>query len=100
MSKTVMLVLIGTSNDKDADGYLLRVQRERRRTVFAEEVSAIRSEFYTAMKAGRRISHVLKVRVEAYCGEQYAEFMGKRYEILRNYTKSGGWYELSLAEVV
>lgn len=95
-----MLVLIGSSNVKDDQGYPKKEQHECRRTVFAEEVSAVRAEFYTAMKAGRRISHVLKVRVEAYRGEQYAEFMGKRYEILRNYTKCGGWYELSLAGVV
>ncbi|HIR53327.1 MAG TPA: phage head-tail adapter protein [Candidatus Onthovicinus excrementipullorum] len=99
MNRTTVITLVKPGEKTDDLGYLIPDQEPVRRTVLAEKVSAVRAEFYSALKAGRRVSHVIRVRAEVYQGETAAEYLGKKYEILRDYPK-GGWVELSLAEVI
>lgn len=69
-----------------------------RRKVYANRKSAARSEFYTAKQAGDKIALVLEVRGADYRGETLVECGGRRYEVVRAYTKSGEIYELNCKE--
>lgn len=96
--------LITTRNTKDADGF--PVTEETRQTVYCREKSAVRTEFYDALRSGITISMVLEVRIEDYELTAYispggkkayatkAEYDGGVYDIVRAYKNDKSMIEL------
>ncbi len=70
------------------------------REVFATLQSVKRAEFYESMKAGRQITRTFVTRTSNYEHEQFAEYEGVRYQIVRTYSaKNTEFIELNCAEV-
>ncbi len=88
--------LIKMEKTVNENGYKTLV--ESRRNVFCNKKSATRSEFYAAKQAGDKITLVLEVRGADFQEETQVEFGGKRYEVVRAYTKSGEIFELNCKE--
>lgn len=88
--------LIKVEKTVNENGYKTLV--ELRRKVFCNKKSATRSEFYAAKQAGDKITLVLEVRGADFQEETQVEFSGKRYEVVRAYTKSGEIFELNCKE--
>lgn len=80
----------------DGEGY--KEQAEERRTVFVNQKSATRSEFYKAKQAGDEIVLVLDVRGVDYNGERRLYFGGDPFEVVRTYTRAGDVIELNCKE--
>ncbi|MCH5352954.1 MAG: phage head closure protein [Acutalibacter sp.] len=91
-----MATLIQVEKTVDKDGY--KSQQEAKREVFVNKKSATRSEFYQAKQAGDKIVLVLEVHGVDYQDETIIEFEGKRYEVVRAYTKNGEIFELNCKE--
>lgn len=89
-------VLIQVRKTVDADGY--KTIAAERREVYVNKKSASRSEFYTAKQAGEKIALVLEVRGADYREEAFAEYGGRLYEVVRDYSRSGEIYELNCKE--
>ncbi len=90
--------LVAVKKVDDADHYQTSV--ETKRTVFANEASVKRAEFYEAMKAGTQVSLTLEMRGIDYDGEELLDYKGKRYRLTRPYTKNGEMVELNCKEEV
>ncbi len=88
--------LIKVEKTVNENGYKLLA--ESRRKVYCNKKSATRSEFYSAKQAGDKIVLVLEVRGADFQEETQVEFGGKRYEVVRAYTKSGEIFELNCKE--
>lgn len=88
--------LIKVQKTVNENGY--KRLEETRRKVFCNKKSATRSEFYAAKQAGDKIALVLEVRGADFQEETQVEFAGKRYEVVRAYTKSGEVFELNCKE--
>ena len=88
--------LIKVEKTVNENGYKALV--ESRRKVFCNKKSATRSEFYTAKQTGDKIVLVLEIRGVDFQEETQVEFAGKRYEVVRAYTKSGEIFELNCKE--
>ena len=73
---------------------------EAKTVVFANKKSVGYSEFYKAAQVGYTTDLKFDVFTEEYEGQEYAEYGGKRYKVLRTYTPEGGdTTELTLSDL-
>ncbi|MDR2513748.1 MAG: hypothetical protein LBD02_00885 [Christensenellaceae bacterium] len=73
---------------------------ETQTTVYCNKKSVGYSEFYKAQQAGYSTELKFDMYTEEYSGQEYAEYSGKRYKILRTYvSKSGEFTELTLSDL-
>lgn len=88
--------LVKVEKTVDADGYT--AETKERREVFIDKQSVKRQEFYAARQSGDRLDVVFKLRAADYDGETVVEHGGKRYNVVRAYTRAGEFYELNCVE--
>ena len=94
------ITLVTETKETDDEGYR-KTARTRRRIVFANVVSARRSEFYAAKQAGTNIAITFEVMGADYRGERIVEYTHPntrkktRYTVERDYTANGEKYELN-----
>lgn len=89
--------LIKAEKTDDADGYTST--GEKGREVFVDKQSVKRQEFYAARQSGDRLDVVFKLRAADYDGETIVEHDGKRYNVVRAYTRAGEFFELNCVEI-
>ena len=70
------------------------------REVFCNKKSVRQSEFYQANAQGFKPELMLEVRSDDYEGEEYIDYGGKRYRIIRSYDKNGEITELVCVSMV
>lgn len=96
--------LIWSSKTKDKDGFT--VEDEHSVDIYVEEKSAVRMEFYEAMRAGVDIKLILETRQEDFelsaheehgsrCYARNIKYRGTNYEIIRAYKKGKAKIELT-----
>ncbi len=90
--------LVAVSQEKNDAGDL--VDTETTRTVFADRRSIRASEFYQAQASGLRPEIMFVVRYGEYQNEPILEHDGKRYNIIRTYSKNGEEIELVCQGIV
>lgn len=78
--------LVKITNSKNE--YFDIVQTETKRQVYANKKSIKMSEFYQAQVVGMKPELVFEIWVSEYDGEEYIEFDGVKYKIIRTYLKS------------
>jgi len=108
-----IITLVGVSSpedDTDMEGFY-RPPTETRRDIYANKRSVGINEFYKAAHAGYSAELKFIVRSCEYYGENYVEYAGKRYKVLRTYdttsvgsarhqrTYSGEFIELTLTDL-
>lgn len=59
-----------------------------------------RTEFYEAMKAGKKLTATFEIYEDEYDGQELLEHEGKRYKIARTFPTGHGTLELSCEEVI
>ncbi|MBR5279991.1 MAG: phage head closure protein [Clostridia bacterium] len=69
------------------DGFERKVVTESS-TIIADERSVNRSEFYSAAQAGRKADKIFEIWAFEYDEQQYIEYEGKEYEVVRTYADS------------
>jgi len=92
------LILIGQTFEEDDIGNQVPV--ETRTSLLCGLKSVTRSEFYNAAAAGLRPSMVFEIHGYEYSGEQFVEFAGVRYRILRTYAIDFETLELTCERVI
>lgn len=93
-----LIDLVSTEKSQNENGYPVVIETARQ--VFASAESVKRSEFYAGNKEGIQLAIAFVVRCADYSGETLIDYDGKRYRLIRSYTKDGEWLELNCAEVV
>lgn len=88
--------LISITATEDADGYI--TEMETRTEVFADAQSVKREEFYKGLQAGVELNTTFIIRACDFDSQKHLEFDGKRYTIVRTYTKDGEMLELNCSE--
>lgn len=73
------------------------VKSETRREVYADRLSAKRSEHYAANAAGQRVDIVYAIMADEYQDEAELKHGTKRYKIVRAYQSGQGRVELTCA---
>lgn len=73
---------------------------ETRKTVLCNVKSVGRNEFYSAATAGLRPSIVFVIHGYEYDGEQFVEFEGIRYKVIRTYSTDFEEMELTCERVI
>lgn len=71
------------------------VQSLTPREVFANKKSVKGAEFYQALATGIRPEIVFEIREVEYEGETVLEYEGRKYDIIRTYSRGGDWVELT-----
>lgn len=79
--------LIKLTSGKDDEGFPTDPVENVRSNVFANKMSAGSGEFYRAAQAGYTVDKVFEVRKIEYEDENFLEYEGERYSILRTYEK-------------
>lgn len=98
MLRSDLIILIGTGNcGKDVHGFALP-PIESRTTVYGDQKSVGMSEFYKAAQIGIATDLKFTVNADEYAGQQYAEHGGRRYKVVRSYTR-GDETELILSDI-
>jgi hypothetical protein len=104
-SDEITLITEMISADPEAatneNGFAVSDERERV-TLFCNKKSVGFNEFFKAKMAGYTEELKIDVFTEEYAGQTLAEYIGKRYRILRTYVdpKTGGEYtELTLSDL-
>ena len=69
-------------------------------TLLCHKKRVTRSEFYQANQAGLKPSLVVEIRNFEYENQEFAEFEGKQYRILKTYPIDSEILELTLSEVL
>lgn len=67
-------------------------------TIFCKKKSITRSEFYQANQAGIRPNLIVDIHSFEYNNQEFAEFGGKEYRILKTYPINLNILELTLVE--
>lgn len=103
------ITLLWFEGDQDATGYEAVTAHRSDPPLFCDfEDGVSQSEFYRSMKAGNAAAAQAEVQTvdyeafwpEQFTGLRFAEFLGKRYRILRSFPQSFDTTTLILAEVV
>lgn len=94
---TDKISLITVTRAQNANGYI--TETEATTEVFAEILSATRSEFYAAAKADIKISRIFKLRNADYNDATIVQHSSKRYRVERTYTADFEWIELSCSDI-
>lgn len=92
--------LIVVIDGKDADGFPTKI--ETRCDVFVTRKSVSRSEFYQSMQAGVNATAVFEMRLcdyEEAGNPQIIEHNGKRYKVIRTYSKDNEFIELTCSDL-
>jgi SPP1 family predicted phage head-tail adaptor len=76
------------------------VQTETKRQVYANKKSIKMSEFYQAQVVGMKPELVFEIWASEYDGEEYIEFDGVKYKIIRTYMKNVDILELVVSRGV
>lgn len=84
--------LISVSYTKDSIGQTQKT--ETKTTVFADETSVSRSEFFDAGLKGLKPSKVFNVWTTEYSGQETIEHSSIRYSVYRTYDNKDGKTEL------
>lgn len=74
-------------------------QSEEQQTVFCNKKPVGYQEFFKSQQAGRQVDFKVDVHAIDYSGQQLAEFMGKRYQILKTYEIDDDTVELTLSDL-
>lgn len=90
--------LVKISNSKNE--YFDIVQTETKRQVYANKKSIKMSEFYQAQVVGMKPELIFEIWANEYEGEEYIEFDGIKYKIIRTYMKSVDILELVVSKGV
>lgn len=91
--------LLTSEDNQDAEGY--GVKAPTKRTVYCTwEDGVSQKEFYLSQKEGLRASASVELWRVDYEGEEFADFNGKRYRVLRSFASSFDCVTLILSEVV
>jgi hypothetical protein len=96
--------LISVTKGKDSDGFPIDIEHSHK--AFADKKSVTRSEFYSSLQAGVNATAVFDVwQVDfdesAYDGAEATrlEHNGKKYKILRTYSKDGEMLEITCTDL-
>ena len=89
------LVLIDTVTTVNDVG--IPVLTETKTTVWADKLSAKRSEHYAANAAGIRVDIVFSVNADDYDGQTEVEWNSTKYNVVRSYQAGRGRVELTCA---
>lgn len=97
MRMTEIVELIDTETTHNEVG--MPIKTETRTEVYAEKMSARRSEHYAANAAGQRVDIVFAVMADEYNDEAELDYNGKRYKVVRAYADQAwrGRVELTCA---
>lgn len=79
----------------DEDELLQPIFEEQKEEIACNKRSLTRSEFYFAAQADMKPSMVLEVHSFEYKNQNYLEFNGKRYKVLKTFDKSPEIIELT-----
>ncbi len=71
-----------------------------RREIFCNEKGIKRTEFYQAQTAGFKPELCIEIKADEYNKEQYFEFRGDMYRVLRSYPTKGENLELVCTALV
>lgn len=91
------LALIGQGFDEDEIGNQIPV--ETKTPILCGLKSVARSEFYNAAANGLRPELVFVVHNYEYSGEQFVEYEGNRYKVIRTYAVNFEELELTCERV-
>ena len=89
------LVLVDTETVPNEVG--IPVLTETKTTVWADKLSAKRSEHYAANAAGIRVDIVFSINADDYAGQTEVEWNSKKYNVVRSYASGRGRVELTCA---
>lgn len=89
--------LVQITEERDGDGYV--VNTEYKKLVFADAQSVKREEFYSGMKAGIVLSATFVMMACDYENQQYVDYDGVRYKVVRTYRTGRDQIELNCTEV-
>lgn len=89
------LVLVDTETVPNEVG--IPVLTETKTTVWADKLSAKRSEHYAANAAGIRVDIVFSINADDYTGQTEVEWNSKKYNVVRSYASGRGRVELTCA---
>lgn len=95
MRMEYIVELIDTETTPNEMG--IPVKTETRREVYADRLSAKRSEHYTANAAGQRVDIVYVIMADEYQDEAELQDGAKRYKVVRAYQVGRGRVELTCA---
>lgn len=90
--------LVKISNSKNE--YFDIVQTETKRQVYANKKSIKMSEFYQAQVVGMKPELIFEIWANEYEGDEYIEFDGTKYKIIRTYMKNVDILELVVSKGV
>jgi hypothetical protein len=90
--------LVKITNSKNE--YFDIVQTETKRQVYANKKSIKMSEFYQAQVVGMKPELIFEIWANEYEGEEYIEFDGIKYKIIRTYMKNVDILELVVSKGV
>ena len=88
--------LITTKNTLDVYGDA--VETVVKRTVFANKLQVSQTEFYQAAQTELKPSLKFKIRSVEYQGELFIEYKSIRYDVIREFDKSGEFVELTCSK--
>ena len=88
--------LISIQYDFDEIGNQIEVEKET--FVYCGQSSITQSEFYKSRELDLKIQYCFVINAFDYNGQAYARYNGKKYSIVRTYTKSNDLMEVYLAE--
>lgn len=89
------LVLIDTVTTVSDVG--IPVLTETKTTVWADKLSAKRSEHYAANAAGIRVDMVFSINADDYAGQTEVEWNSTKYNVVRSFQTGRGRVELTCA---
>lgn len=89
------LVLVDTVTSVNSVG--IPVLTETKTTVWADKLSAKRTEYYAANAAGIRVDIVFSVNADDYTGQTEVEWNSTKYNVVRSYAVGRGRVELTCA---
>lgn len=87
-----VIQLLAVTEGTDARGELTKTETPRQ--IYADRQSVRQSEFYAAQTAGMKPEIMFVVRACDYQNEQELLHDGRRYRIIRTYSKDGETLEL------
>lgn len=93
-----VISLVSTIYVEDEIGQ--QIPQQTLREVFANKKSIRQSEFYQAANANLKPELMFEVRYFDFDEEQEIEYDGKRYSIIRTYSKNGEFIELICSKKV
>lgn len=99
MNRPEQLTLINRQYTKLQNGYETTVETQT--TIFCNWRDGVSfDEFYTSRKAGLKASASAEVFSYEYGGQEFVEFKGVRYQVIRAYQSRPDYKVLVLQEVI